>query len=184
MNKRTYKKKCEALFKKAKELGIILEFYPQYFDCRRLNCLWYGGDIATIKVSDTFTVELNAYGDVRAFLYDKHGEIIAGVKDKSNCGAFADVMRRYFKTDRQLMKAIRSGKLELDNNNWIEYDGVIKKSAADERGTFIDLGIVCDNILDDDVLAAVEQALDSIEEIKGDICYIAENHYGIAGVCA
>lgn len=101
------------------------------------------------------------------------------VKDKNNMGVFGDEMHPYLKTDKQLHNAIDNGRLTLDNNNWIEYDGEIKAGNTDSAGVFIDLGIVCDNILDDDILQAIEQALDSIEEIKKEIVDVAETHYGI-----
>ncbi len=70
-------------------------------------------------------------------------------------------------------------KLTLGDNNWIEYDGIVKEDASDERGTFIDLGMICDNFLDNNVLFAVEQVLDSIEKIKAEIIDIADVEYGI-----
>lgn len=179
MNKRKYKKKCKALFKKAKELNVILEFNPEEFDCHRLDCIWYGGTIAMINVSDTFAIQLRAEGDVRACLTDRNGDVIASVKDKNNCGAFADEMRTYFKTDKQLYAAMDNESLTLGNNNWIEYDGIVKVDASDECGTFIDLGMICDNFLDNNVLLAVEQVLDSIEEIKAEIIDVADVEYGI-----
>lgn len=179
MTKRKYKKKCRALFKKAKKIGVELSFSPEDFDCNRLDCLWYGGELATIKVSEKLTIELDIYGDVYAYLFDRNGDVLARVKDKNNMGVFGDEMLSYLKTDKQLRKAIDSGKLELDYNNWIEYDGVIRKNPADERGTFIDLGIICDNILDNNILTAIEQALDSINEIKEEILGVAKRNYGI-----
>lgn len=179
MTIKDFNKKCKALFRKAKKIGVELSFYPENFNHRRLNCLWYGGELATIKVSETFVIELNVYGDVYAYLFDGNDDVLARVKDKNNMGVFGDEMLPYIKTDKQLQKAIDSGKLELDHNNWIEYDGVIKKNANDERGTFIDLGMICDNILDDNILTAIEQALDSIEEIKAEIIDIAESDYNV-----
>jgi hypothetical protein len=179
MNKRNYKKKCKALFDKARKLGLKLIFYPRGFEHRRLNCLWYGGELATIKLSETFAIELNIYGEVRAELTDDLGNELASVTDKNNAGAFSKYMLPYIKTDKQLEDALESGKLILGNNNWIEYDGVVKTCDTDTTGVFVDLGMICDNILDDDVLSAIEQALDSIKEIKNEICDVAENHYGI-----
>lgn len=179
MDKRNYNKKCKALFKKANELGLDLIFNPELFNHRRLNCLWYGGGLATIKVSDTFKVELNIYGDVRAELTDKNGRELASVRDKNNGGAFSEYMQSYLKTDNGLSAAVKSGRLTLENNNWIEYDGVVKENEADSTGVFIDLGMICDNILDDDILSAIDQALDFIEEIKKEIIDVAANHYDI-----
>lgn len=179
MNKRNYQKKCRALFKKAKELGLELIFNSEMFDHRRLDCLWYGGELATIKVLPTFKIELNIYGDVRAELTDKDGRVIESVRDKNNSGAFSEYMQPYLKTDKQLHAALESGRLTLENNNWIEYDGVAKENETDVTGVFIDLGMICDNILDDDILSAIEHVLDSFEDIKNEICDVAEDHYGI-----
>lgn len=179
MDKRSYNKKCKALFKKAKELGLELIFCPEYFDNKRLNCLWYGGELATIKVSEKFIIELNIYGDVRALLTDKRGNELESVTDKNNGGAFSEYMRSHLKTDKGLESALKSGRLTLGNNNWIEYDGVVKENEADETGVFIDLGMICDNILDDNILVAIEQALDSFENIRKEIYDVAEDHYGI-----
>lgn len=174
-----YKRKCDALFNKAKSIGVELSFYPESFNPDRLNCLWYGGYLADIKVTDTLSVELNIYGDVYAVLSDKDGQVLAYVKDKGNTGRFYDEMSSYISNDTELLEALDDGRLKLDYNNWVEYDGVIKKNATDERGRFIDLGIICDNVLDDDILTAIEQALDSIEEIKAEIISVAERNYGI-----
>lgn len=173
-----YKKKCEELFKKAKSLGVELMFEPENFDRQRLNCIWYGGNIAAIKVSETFSIELAACGDIRAFLMDKNGDEIASVKDTGNCGAFTDEMQPYLKTDNRLSKAIDNGRLELSNGNWIEYDGIIQ-TGAKKGEIFIDLGLSCNNILDNNILIAIEQALDSIEEIKKEILNVAKRSYGI-----
>lgn len=179
MTEEQYKRKCNALFEKAKNVGVELSFHPENFDRERLNCLWYGGELAVIKVSDLFSVELNVYGDVYAELTDKSGSQLAYVKDKGNTGRFYDEMSAYIKDDQELLLALDDGRLKLDYNNWVEYDGVIKSNVTDERGTFIDLGIICDNILDDDILNAIEQALDSIDTIKEEIKSVAESNYGI-----
>lgn len=179
MNERNYKKKCEALFLKANKLNVELEFSPENFNYRRLDCLWYGGQIARIKVSDTFSIEVKVEGDVRACLINSNCDVIVSVKDRDNCGAFADTMKAHLKTDRQLYAALDSKKLILDEQNWIEYDGVVKKDVFDEQGTNIDLGMMRDNFLDNNVLLAIEQVLDSIDEIKAEIIDIAEIEYNI-----
>lgn len=179
MTKIKYKKKCRALFKKAQKIGVELSFSPEDFDCDRLDCLWYGGELATIKVSEKLAVKLLISGDVRAYLKDKEGEIIASVKDRDNYGVFADEMRQYFKKDKQLYTAIDGGKLNLVDTNWVEYDGNISVFDTESENVFIDLGMICDNFLDNNVLFAIEQALDSIEDIKAEIIDIAEVEYGI-----
>lgn len=182
MNRKNYQKKCRALFKRAHELGVELIFHPENFDYNRLNCLWYGGWLAAIKVSETLAVELSIRGDVQATLNDRHGNPQAEVTDKGNAGRFSKRMHPYLNTDRQLRNAIRKGRLLLQNNNWIEYDGIVKRNGTPNADTaFIDLGIVCDNLLDNNILLAIKQALDSLEDIKAEIAEVAEIDYGIAG---
>lgn len=179
MNKIRYKEKCKALFKKAKSLGVELIFYPEQFNCHRLNCIWYGGTIATINVSKSVEIQLNAYGDVRAFLCDRKGKILVGVKDKENSGAFTRNMKAYLKTDRQLKKATESKRLDIQYNNWIEYDGVIKNSTDEDRNLFVDFGLIDDNILNSNVLCAIREALNSLKEIVEHITDIATHELGL-----
>ena len=182
MNRKNYQKKCRALFKKAHELGVELIFHPENFDYNRLDCLWYGGWLATIELSETLAVELSIYGVVRATLNDRHGNPQAEVTDKGNTGRFSKQMRPYLNTDRQLRNAIRKGRLLLQNNNWIEYDGTVKRNDIPyAEAEFIDLGVMCDNLLSDNILHAIRQALDSLEDIKAEIEEVAEIDYGITG---
>mgnify|MGYP005791037881 CR=1 FL=1 len=174
MNKRKYKAKCRALFEKAKTLGLELEFCPQSYDNNRLNCLWYGGQLAVIKVSDKLSIELSICGDVYAEFVDRKGNEMACVKDKNNSGAFTKYVSPYLKNDRQLLAAIDSNRLYLGNNNWIEYDGLLKKLASDKLYQFVDLGLICNNILDDDILVAIDSALDRYKDIAAEILAVAE----------
>ena len=172
MTKKQYRKKCQKLFCKAKRLCVKLKFHQDWFHHQRLNCLWHGGTVAEIIVSKELTIELNAYGDVRATLYDEHGEELAYSKDKSNTGAFENNMYPYLTTDRQLKEVIEQNRLRLDNNNWIEYDGYVldKKTGKME---FVDLGMIVDNIVNDDVLCAIKEVLDSLEQVKEEILWVA-----------
>lgn len=170
MTKKQYDKRCKALFEKARAYGLELLFQPRHFSPQRLNCLWHGGEVATIKVTDSMSIELNAYGDVCATLLDKKGNELARVKDKRNTGSFLCEMAPYLKNDRALKRALYRNRLILDHNNWIEYDGRVRTEQPDKMNVFVDLGIVCDNVLDDDILSAIEEALDShktiVEEIQ------------------
>ncbi len=168
MRKGQYKRKCKKLFKKAAKLGVKLQFNPQDFDYKRLNCLWYGGTIACIRVTPRVLVELLAYGDVRAILYDENGQELCYSKDKSNNGAFYDRMRLFIKDDKQLKKFEESGRLWIDYNNWIEYGGIVFEDGKN-ASQIVDLGMVVDNILDDNILIAIEQALDSLDDIVKEI---------------
>lgn len=174
MRKREFDAKCKKLFRKAIERGLTLHFEPNYFDHKRLNCIWYGGTIATIKVSDSLSVEIDAYGDVRATLFDSKDNELAYVKDKNNSGIFYDEMSCYIRDDGHLKRLLESGRLVLDNNNWIEYDGIVNKGG--ERSQFVDLGMIVDNIVDDDILTAIEQILDNINDIAEEILEVAKEH--------
>ena len=167
MTKKEYRKKCQKLFCKAKRLGVKLIFDPNAFHHKRLDCVWYGGRVALIIVSTEMEIELCAYGDVIAVLYDENGREIAYSKDKSNNGAFEDNMRPYLKTDKQMRLALEEKRLVLMNNNWIEYDGYLSNRET-RKTRSIDL-MVYDNLVDDNILLAIKQVLDSLEEIKKQI---------------
>lgn len=169
MTREQYKRKCDALFNKAKSVGVELSFHPESFDMNRLNCLWYGGDLAVIKVSETLSVTLDVRGDVYAELSDKEGRFLAYVKDKGNTGRFYDEMHQFIQNDQELLEALDDGRLKLDYNNWVEYNGVAYKNSDDKVGKFIDLGLIVDNILDDDILTAINEALDRITDIVQEI---------------
>lgn len=177
MTKRKYEQKCKALFVKAEERGVKLDFDPSQFDCNRLNCLWYGGWYASIEITPQIHISIGVYGDVRAWLFDKKGEQLAYAKDKGNNGRFYDEMSYYIKNDKQLEKIIKKGYLTLDNNNWVEYGGVIYPEGYDNGGLGIDLGMLTDNILDDDVLEAIDQVLDDLVNIVEEIKYYTPNEY-------
>lgn len=179
MNKKEYQKKCKELFHKAESLGVELLFHPECFDYRRLNCLWYGGYLATVKVSDELSIELNIYGDVYADLFTPKGEHLVHVKDKGNTGRFGDEMHSYIKDDKVLQKVIKKNLLTLDYGNWVEYDGSIKSDVAEIKRIFIDLGMICDNILDDNILSAIDEVLDRHGEIITEILEVAETDYKI-----
>lgn len=169
MTQEQYKRKCDALFNKAKSIGVELSFHPESFNPDRLNCLWYGGYLAEIKVTDILSVELGIHGDVYAELSDKNGEFLAYVKDKGNAGRFNDEMSPYIQNDQELLEALDDGRLKLDYNNWVEYDGAYYKDKGNTVGEFIDLGLIVDNVLDDDILTAINEALDRLIDIVQEI---------------
>lgn len=176
MTRKQYRKKCQKLFCKAKRLGVKLKFHQDWFHHNRLNCLWHGGTVAEIVVSKELVIELNAYGDVIATLYDESGKELAYSKDKSNTGAFTDNMYPYLTTDKQLHEALEKDLLKLSNNNWIEYDGyVLDKKTGKMK--FVDLGMIVDNIVDDDILCAIKEVLDSLDEIKEQILEEAKEEW-------
>ncbi|MBQ8407860.1 MAG: hypothetical protein IJY39_03255 [Clostridia bacterium] len=169
MTKRKYKNKCRKLFDKANALGVELDFSPEQFEPNKLNCLWHGGWYAYIKLSEDLDIEIGAMGDVCASLFDRSGEQIAYAKDKGNGGYFSEAMRGYIRDDKHLKELLNAGDLVLENNNWIEYGGIYYPYGRDVPGIAVDLGIITDNIVDDDVLNAIDDVLSSLEEIKRDI---------------
>ena len=169
MTKRKYKNKCRKLFDKANALGVELDFSPRQFDPNKLDCLWHGGWYAYIKLSEDLDIEIGAMGDVCASLFDRSGELIAYAKDKGNGGYFSEAMRGYIRDDKHLKELLNAGDLVLENNNWIEYGGIYYPHGRDVPGIAVDLGIITDNIVDDDVLNAIDDVLSSLEEIKRDI---------------
>ena len=168
MTKRKYKNKCRKLFDKANALGVELDFSPRQFDPNKLNCLWHGGWYAYIKLSEDLDIEIGAMGDVCASLFDRSGEQIAYTKDKGNGGYFSEAMRGYIRDDKHLKELLNAGDLVLENNNWIEYGGIYYPYGRDVPGIAVDLGIITDNIVDDDLLNAIDDVLSSLEEIKRD----------------
>ena len=177
MKKREYEAKCKELFAKAEKFGVKLEFDPSTFDPERLNCLWYGGWYASVVISPKLSISIGIYGDVRAWLFDRKGEQLAYVKDKGNNGRFYDDMHYYIKDDKQLEKMLKKGRLTLDNNNWVEYGGVIYPESENKGGLTIDLGMRTDNILDDNVLEAIDQVLDDLVNIVTEIKFYTPDEY-------
>ncbi len=169
LEEKRYDRLCSYLFRKANKLGVELKFNPKNFDPKRLNCLWYGGELATIKAASNVKIELSIRGDVYAVLKGKKGNAISWVKDKNSAGAFTDQMAAHIRDDTHLHSLTDSGRLWLDYGNWIEYDGIVLKNESDKTGTFVDLGIIVDNILDDNILKAIDEALDRCTEIVNEI---------------
>ena len=169
MNKYFYKIKCHRLFKKARRKGVKLEFYPETYNCGRLDCLWHGGTIANVAIDDKISIEISAIGDVKAILYGADGNEIIRVKDTSCYGFFENEMSRCIKDDKDLRRLIDDGRLCLDNKNWLEYDGIIYKDDK-FKCKFIDLGFIVDNVLDStDILDGISEVLNRVKEIKREI---------------
>ena len=78
-------------------------------------------------------------------------------------------MRGYIRDDKRLKELLNAGDLVLENNNWIEYGGIYYPHGRDVPGIAVDLGMITDNIVDDDMLNAIDDVLSSLDEIKQDI---------------
>lgn len=170
MNKKEYSQKCQELFDKAKKLGIELQFNPNNFDYNRLDCIWYGGHIATIDTHiDNILINIECAGDVIAILFNDEGEEICFVKDKGNNGRFYDEMCSFIFNDEELVENIENQKLLYYNNNWIEYNGEIVKGNSSIENDIVMLEFT--NILDDNnILNAIDDVITNyaiiVEEIK------------------
>ena len=163
MTKEDYIKAVDRLFDKATAYKVKLNFNPSCYKPERLDCLWYGGNVATIYVDKDISIDISAIGDVRAIYYNKKGEEEARVKDSRNGGYFENEMSKYLANDNELLQAIEEDRLVLGNNNWLEYDGYIRYRG--ER-YFIDLGMY-DNITDsNNILEAIDEVLDNYKLIK------------------
>lgn len=84
------------------------------------DALWFGGLVAVAKNFNGYDFGLFAIGDVVATLYGDDGKEVEYVKDKNNSGLFSEIFGEYFKSDVELAKAERSGRLVIENNNWFE----------------------------------------------------------------
>lgn len=133
-------------------------------DKDHLNCVWYGGEVGTIKTSDGYTITIGAYGDIRLYgVVD--GEDIY-VKDKNNGGyVYNEIGHKV--DDTRLHHLVDGGTdngdyLEYENNNWFEVDII------SPDGKWIDL-CYADNVLDDDLLdcfLGIETYFEYIDDIK------------------
>ena len=166
MTKEDYDSAVDKLFDKATALKLKLDFNPSCFNPERLDCLWHGGNIATIYVNKEISIDISAIGDVRAIYYNKNGEEEARVKDKGNGGFFENEMAIYLANDEELSQAIEEERLVLDNNNWIEFDGFIVYRG---KKYFIDLGLYGNVTESDNILEAIDEVLDKHREIRDEI---------------
>ena len=88
---------------------------------RRLDCLWYGGNVTDVKYKG-YTFHIEAIGDVYAVLYTVRDEKqLCYVKDKNNGGYFSSEMLLYFRSDKVLHNSLgddpKKYRLELEHNN-------------------------------------------------------------------
>ena len=130
---------------------------------RRLNSLWYGGNIVKISHKD-YTFYIMANGDVRADLYSVNdGKHLCHIRDKGCNGKFGTEMLRYFKSDGVLKNALsdnpRKYRIELHNNNW--WDLIV----SDRRGEEFDLMCVLD---DERLTGAIVDVITRMDDIISD----------------
>lgn len=133
-----------------------------YIDDNHKDCLWYGGDIAEIQYRG-YSFYIGAYGDVRCSYYsgdrrDIESRELVYVKDKSNLGYFYGEMKHYIANDEELLAAIDTYQLCVDNNNWFEF------YVVSPEGNVVDIGL--DTVLDSlKIDEAVFEVLDMMDDV-------------------
>lgn len=134
----------------------ILDFIDSY----HLDCLWYGGCVATVTHGDLL-VSLYANGDVYANLrsVDNDGAYSLYVKDKNNAGEFYGEMRSKIRNDDELHHALHFDELSLDSGNWWEI-------FVEYRGKDIDIG--------DGAILNADSMNEAISEIIGMLNWIED----------
>ena len=171
MTKDEFNAKLNLLFAKAKAQEVEIDFDRDDLDPDHLHCLWHHGWVAEIHIGDHMSIAICVYGDVYASLLDDLDNKVCSVADKSNSGQFKDKMAAHIANDQELEDKINSGLLVLENNNWVEYQGVIYRPdrSHNRYGETVDIGLYEDNILDDNILDAIDQVLDNIPTIREQI---------------
>lgn len=132
-----------------------------FIDSDHLDCLWYGGTVATVKYKGNI-FSLEARGDVSATLLDEENNEFCYVKDKRNGGCFYEQIKGYLKNDNELHKAVEENRLVFGDNNWYEI------FVTSPECNFYDLQDVCSS---DDMAECIIEMIENMDEI---IKYIKE----------
>lgn len=134
----------EKLIADARQAGIDLKIL-QFIDVDHCDCIWYGGPMAE-AVRGHLLLTVSAIGDIRAYLSGDDNHQLCYVKDRDNRGIFFQEMRGYLANVKELYRAMDSGRLKLDDNNWFEwsvYDSQAKEyigpSLLDNIFDFVDI---------------------------------------------
>ena len=106
---------------KAKELGCTLDCDPEFFqDDDHLNCVWYGGQYATLQDKAGNFLEFCVCGDVRICDTADDDWYYASKSGEGALSSADDALRDRFAGDAELAAAEMNGEIRYDNNNWIE----------------------------------------------------------------
>lgn len=161
MTKKEFEKKLRKIKNQEEKFGVKITI-TDLIDKDHLNCVWYGGEVGTIKTPNGYTITIGAYGDIRLYGFINSEPI--DIKDKSNSGSvYREIGDKV--DDKRLHKLFESDKeydyLEYSNNNWFEVDLI------SPDGEWIDL-CYADNVLDDDLLDCfldIETYLEYVEDV-------------------
>lgn len=153
--KNVINKKIAELRALAEKKGAVLDISEKSFqDDNHLDCTWYGGYLAEVKYKD-MTISIGVFGEVR--LDGCYNGMFIDYVNKSNSGAFQSDLYYGIPDDatlRRLMEAEWENEeddhLYVGNSNWVEM--------------FIKGTSLCDVLNSDNVLEAIEEVLDTIED--------------------
>lgn len=156
MKKEKIREKLKQYKDLAAQKGAILNVNEHDFiDDDHLDCVWYGGDIGNI-VYKSVIFDICVHGDVCLFGYYNGQEIY--YNNKSNTGAIGTDLYYQIPDDKTLHQLSipdwqkeTDDHLEWGNNNWVEI--------------FFGNSNSSDVANDDNVLEAVGEALEFIEEL-------------------
>lgn len=163
MTQTEFESKLAKIKEQEKKYNVTINI-TDIIDKDHLDCVWYGGEVGTIKTSDGYTLSIGAYGDIRM-----HG-VIDGeyfdIKDKNNTGYVYEEIG-YKVDDSKLHQLLNEcgdngDYLDYEDNNWFEVNVISPK------GQFVDL-CYADNVLADDLLDCfldIETYFEYIDDVK------------------
>ena len=163
MTQKEFDQRMREIMAQEEKFGVKINI-SQLIDKDHLDCLWYGGEVGTIKYKG-YTIAIGAYGDVR--LYGKIKGSWVEVKDKNNAGEAYGAIAVEHEIDDDALHALTSdtseyGYLVYENNNWFEVDLI------SPEGEWIDL-CGSDNVLSDDLLDCFSSVDDYFAFVDGEI---------------
>ena len=128
-------------------------------DKDHLNCIWYRGEIGTIKYRDC-VILIEARGDISVF--GTMNGVAIDIRDKGPYGNRVYDELGSTCTDARLARLLDSlddnNRLHILNNNWFEFN------ILTPEGEFIDMGST-DNVLGDNLLECFENIFEYVEYV-------------------
>ena len=150
MTHQQFEQRLKKIKDQEKKYGVEIEI-SDIIDKDHLDCVWYGGEVGTIKYKG-YTVVIAAYGDIRI------DAVINGepfdIKDKNNGGVVYEEIGNLIDDAKlaELENADLTGDyIRYENNNWFEFDII------DPDGKYIDCCYM-DNVINDDLIECFSEA--------------------------
>lgn len=159
MTQAEFEKRLADIKAQEEKYGVEIHI-TDLIDKDHLDCVWYGGQVGTIKYDD-YIITIGAYGDIR-LCGMVNGERV-DIKDKNNGGRVYEVLGANIDDDRfhALLYGLNDDLdyLVFENNNWFEVDLISPK------GEWVDL-CGADNVLDDNLLECFSGVESYFEYVK------------------